>query len=83
MIVLYLDVGSKRNSVEKIERNSFHGDFNGPGSKISEISAPKNESRYQRGPVIESNNTYAEVRECLDLHVGERLAIKSYKVRFL
>jgi len=55
-------------------------DTNVTRSRISDDSGLKKTFQYKKGPVIDSDNPFAEVCECLDLVMGERLAIKTYKV---
>lgn len=48
--------------------------------RISDDSGSRRAIQYQKGPALDSNSGFAEVCECLDLNLGERLAIKTYKV---
>lgn len=54
----------------------------GSGSKIYFDASGKRIFKYKRGSMIDNNNDYIEMWECLDLNTGERLAVKSYEVKF-
>jgi len=78
--VAYIKNTERGNDLDTIKEDCGLNDTNITKLKIGDFSPFKKTFEYKKGPVIDSNNSYAEVCECLDLNQGDRLAVKTYKV---